>query len=372
MKDNVFAGLPELGWDSFFAGQYRSLHLAGSVPARVGSVLKNTFRIFTYRGELTAVIPGNYHHEAVENSLFPSVGDWVTVGLEPGSDQALIRSVLPRKSVFTRQAPGGRQRLSGGKIQEQVVAANVDTVFIVSGLDGGRNLNLRRIERYLVLAWGSGALPVVILNKADLAPDISSIIEEVEHVAVGVAVHAVSALENTGLDLVRDYLKAGTTAAFLGSSGVGKSAIINALIGEERQDTGAIRGSDKEGRHTTTRRELILLPGGGMVIDTPGMREIQVWGDQDNLDDAFADIAELALDCRFVDCRHDAEPGCAVKEAVESGLLDESRFESYLKLQREMQRLAARYDDKARAEDKQKKRQFGKMVREVKKFDKRK
>jgi len=248
--------------------------------------------------------------------------------------------------------PATRCQSPGGRTQQQVIAANIDIVFLVSGLDGGRNLNLRRMERYLTLAWNSGARPIIVLNKSDLCPDIESVMRDTEEIAPGVPVHAVSALEKLGLDVLRDYITKGQTAALLGSSGVGKSAIINAMLGTERLQVGAVRESDREGRHTTTQRELILLPGGGAVIDTPGMREIQLRGDEKGLRDAFADIEQLAEHCRFSDCRHDNEPGCAVREAIETGVLHPARFESYRRLQRELRHQAAREDYSAGQEEK--------------------
>jgi ribosome biogenesis GTPase len=221
-------------------------------------------------------------------------------------------------------------------------------VFVVSGLDGGRAFNLRRIERYLALARESGATPVVVLNKADVCRDIEACVREAETTAFGAPVYPVSATERIGLDLLRGHLTHGRTAALLGSSGVGKSALVNALLGVERQATFAVREDDRRGRHTTTSREMILLPGGGIIIDTPGMRELRMWGDEDSLADTFEDVAELATQCRFRDCRHQREPGCAIHRAIGQGVLDTGRFDSYLRLQREIARLARRQDHKAR------------------------
>jgi ribosome biogenesis GTPase / thiamine phosphate phosphatase len=286
------------------------------------------------------------------------VGDWVAVKPLEGEKRGIIQAVLPRKSKFSRKMPGER-------IAEQIVSSNIDTVFIVSGLDGGRNFNLRRIERYLTLAWSSGAIPVIVLNKADLCPDTGQLIRSVDEIAPGVSVHAVSARERTGLEELKKYLSKGTTVAFLGSSGVGKSSLINALLGEEKQETGQVRGDDRMGRHTTTRRELILLPSGGVMIDTPGMREIQMWNGEDGLQETFEDIEILAKECRFADCTHNKEPGCAVKSAISQGELDLARFESYRKLQSELAYLASKEELGARRYEKQKWKKVAKWVKAI-------
>ncbi len=311
--------LDDLGWDSFFQNNFKALNLSGTVPARIASEYKESFQAYNQHGELTAIISGKLRYQSEAEDQYPAVGDWAAVKPLPGESKAVIQALLPRKSKFSRKAAGDRT-------EEQIVSANIDTVFIVGGMDGGRSFNLRRIERYVTLAWSSGAVPVIVLNKVDLCPDIDAVILQAEAAAPGVAIHPVSAKEQTGLDALRNYLGRGKTAAFLGSSGVGKSALINALLGAEKQKTGEVREDDKLGRHTTTRRELIMLPGGGMVIETPGMREIQMWADEEDLHMAFPDIERLAGQCRFSDCSHNAESGCAVKAAVESGDLDPARL----------------------------------------------
>ena len=339
--------LAELGWDSFFREQFQLLEVPGSVPARVISEQRHSYQVYTQHGELSAEISGRIRYQARTADQYPAVGDWVVVKPFINEGKGVIHMVLPRKSAFSRM-------VAGEKTEEQVVAANVDTVFIVSGLDGGRNLNLRRIERYLTLAWESGASPVIVLNKVDICPDVDARIRDVEPVALGVSIHAVSATERIGLGALGRYIVRGKTTAFLGSSGVGKSAIINALLGVERQEVGEVRESDGKGRHTTSRRELILLPDGGAVIDTPGMRVIQVWSDEDDLRKAFDDVERLAGGCRFNDCTHRTEPGCAVKAAIQRGDLGIDRIQSYRKLQRELKHLVARQDSKARLEEKAK------------------
>jgi len=250
--------------------------------------------------------------------------------------------------------------------EEQVLSANIDTAFIVSGLDG--EYNLRRLERYVSVAWDSGTSPVVLLNKSDLRHDVDEIVSEVESTIIGVPVHSVSALIADSLEILNDYFGKGKTVSFLGSSGVGKSTIINSLLGYDRQKTGEVRESDSRGRHTTTYRELIALPEGGVLIDTPGMREIEIWGEQDGLSKAFDDIEELATRCRFNDCGHGSEPGCAVKEALDSGELDSARYQNYLKLQKELRRLALRKMGKEAHYQKMQGKKFASMVKEVKKL----
>jgi len=351
--------LEDFGWSPFFQDHFQGLKIPGTIPARVVSESRGSFRVYSRHGELTARISGKMQYRAGEEKQYPAVGDWVAVRPLLNERKGIIHAVLPRKSKFSR-------KVAGERTEEQVVSANVDTVFIVSGLDGGRNLNLRRIERYLTLAWSSGATPVIVLNKVDLCPDAGPYIRSVEGIAPGISVHPVSAKKRIGLDALRNYLARGNTAAFLGSSGVGKSALINALLGVEKQQTGEVRGDDRMGRHTTTKRELILIPGGGMVIDTPGMREIQLWAGEEDLQGTFHDIEALAKLCRFSDCSHNVESGCAVIEAVNRGELDPARLESYRKLQNELKYLASREENGARLYEKLKWKKIAKWSKELK------
>jgi ribosome biogenesis GTPase len=276
----------------------------------------------------------------------------------PQEEKGIIQAVLPRKSVFER-------KVAGETTVEQVVAANVDVVLIISGLDN--DFNLRRIERYLTLAWESGAMPVIVLNKADLCVNIDEKVAEVSAIAIGVPLHVTSAKDGRGLEIFQQYLIPGTTGALLGSSGVGKSSIINCLIGSDSLPTQEVSEYDSKGRHTTTYRQLILLPSGGIVIDTPGMRQLKLWGDDDGLKRVFEDIDELAISCRFRDCSHLGEPGCAVQIAIADGRLTSDRYESYLKLRKEQRYLEARQAMKANAVEKMRWKQISQYQKSLKK-----
>jgi len=358
MTTDSLHNLKQLGWDTFFQKHFEKMKIPDSVPARVISESKGSYQLFSQYGELTAKISGRMRYHAGAENQYPTVGDWVIIKPLVDEKKGIIQAVLPRKSKFSR-------KVAGERTEEQVVSANVDTVFIVSGLDGGRNFNLRRIERYLTLAWSSGATPVIVLNKVDLCLDVDVCIRNVEAIATGISIHPVSAKQRLGLDALRKYLTKGKTVAFLGSSGVGKSALINALLGVEKQDTAEVREDDRMGRHTTTKRELILLPGGGMVIDTPGMREIQMWAGEEDLQGTFYDIEMLAKGCRFSDCSHNVESGCAVRAAIDNGDLDPARLESFRKLQKELTYLASREEHSTRLYEKAKYKKIAKWVKEI-------
>ena len=350
--------LTEYGWDSAFDAQFASYAKDGLAPARVIRQLRDLSTLMTARGDLPGVVSGRFRHAARGPADYPAAGDWAAVNVFPGG-QVLIEALLPRRSAFTRKA-------AGEAVEAQVVAANVDTVFLVSGLDG--DFNLRRIERYLTAAWSSGAEPVIVLNKADLRPDLDDVIARTAAIAPGVAIVPASARDERGLDALAPYLLPRKTIAFLGSSGVGKSTMINRLLGEERFLTSAVSdGAAGRGRHTTTVREIVRLPGGALLIDTPGLRELQLWADDDGLDRTFDEIDRLAARCRFPDCGHGQEPGCAVRAAVESGDLDRGRWESYLKLRLELRRLELKKDEKTRRQrEKAVGRQFAARLKEVK------
>ena len=301
--------------------QYEGLHIG-----RVLSQSKDVYRVVTAKGEFFAVVSGKYRYGAQMISDYPAVGDFVMLDRDTGhTGNGIIHQLLTRKSAFIRKAAGK----SG---DEQIVATNVDTTFICMSLNN--DFNLRRLERYLVLVWESGSTPVVVLTKMDLCDDIQSKFRAVDAIGNGVDILGISAVTNEGFDDVMSYVTPGTTVALLGSSGVGKSTLINWLTGKETLETREIRDDDK-GRHTTTHRELVMLPNGGMVVDTPGMRELGMWDANEGLDMAFHEVEVFFDQCRFRDCTHTTEPGCAVYEAIRHGQLSEQRWQSYLKLKAE-------------------------------------
>ncbi|HEV8384327.1 MAG TPA: ribosome small subunit-dependent GTPase A [Candidatus Acidoferrales bacterium] len=324
----------ELGWNEFFEAEFRKIADEGLRPARVVEELKDAWRVQSESGELLGEIAGKLRLEQ-SSERWPAVGDWVAIAPRGGDARATIRVVLPRRSKVSR-------KVAGRAAEEQVIAANLDTIFVVSSLN--RDLNPRRIERYLAMVWESGASPAVLLTKSDVCDDAARFAAEIESVAIGVPVHVLSAVSGEGLAVLNNYLRPGRTVALVGSSGVGKSTLINRLLGRNELATKPIREDDDRGRHATTSRRLVLLPGGGMLIDTPGMRELQLWDADAGLDRAFEDIAARAAECRFRDCTHRAEPGCAVRQAIESGDLDAERLENFRKLERELAFLARKQD----------------------------
>ena len=346
--------LESLGWNPMLESSLRQMNQPELVPARITGKTRNFFHVRGEFGKGSANISGRAFYQGIQGSLYPAVGDWVGLRINIPNQNYEIEAVLPRKSKISRQISGGRDRYDGGATDEQVIAANVDIVFITGSLDGSRNLNRNKIERYLVLARASAAAPVIILNKSDLCTDVQRQIDIVKQIAPSVPVLAMSATQASGLEGLKQYLAKGSTAVFLGPSGVGKSSIINALLGAERLKVGEVREADFRGRHTTTGQELILLPGGGAVIDTPGMREIQLWVDEEDLAGTFPDIELLAQGCRFHDCRHHSEPGCAVKKAIDDGALEARRLHNYHKLEREVRHMEARKNDFAQVEEKKK------------------
>lgn len=335
----------DLGWNSFFEKAFEPYLSGGYRAGRVSLEHKHMYRVQTEACEALAEVSGKMRHLALRREDYPAVGDWVVLSIREEEQRATIHAVLPRKSKFSR-------KVAGQVTEEQIVATNVDTVFLVTALN--LDFNVRRIERYLVLAWESGANPVIVLSKADLCPDPEALAAEVAAVAVGVPIHIISSAENRGIQELADYISPGQTVALLGSSGVGKSTLVNRIYGKEILDTGDIRSGDDKGKHTTTHRELISLPGGGILIDTPGMRELQLWDASEGLSTSFQDIEELAEQCFFQNCKHQNEPKCAVKEALDEGTLPEGRFHSYVKLQKELAYLARKEDKGLQAAEKAK------------------
>ena len=344
--------LEELGWSAFFADAFEPYNTDGRTPARVAVRHHGPCELLTEQGPLGGIPSGR-----LEATELPAVGDWVVARPLPGERKALIEAVLPRRSAFTRKEAWERT-------VEQVVAANVDTVFLVSAFR--HDLNPRRMERYLTAAWESGASPVIVLNKADLAADPDAEAAPVEAVAFGVPVHHVSAASGDGLDALQTHLSPGRTVALLGSSGVGKSTLVNRLAGHRVMKVRDLR-QDGSGRHTTTHRELVTLAGGGLLLDTPGMRELQLWAGEESLDATFDDVVSLFERCRFNDCSHEREPGCAVRAALADGTLSRERYDSWRKLQRELRRLEVRQNARLRAEARKEIRRFSRDVKNLKK-----
>lgn len=333
--------LEQFGWNSYFEATWQEGDREHAVAGRVIAQQRKFWRVAGEFGECWAEAAGKLRLAADEGADWPAVGDWVVLELHDAESSAVIREVLPRRSRFVRKS-------AGKKIAEQVIAANVDTVLLMSALDG--DFNPRRVERYLAQCWESGARPVMVLNKADVCVDAAEKATEMERIALGTAVCVISAATGQGVENLEPFLERGQTLAMLGSSGVGKSTLANRLLGELLQEVQAVRESDSRGRHTTTARELLVLPGGALLMDTPGLRELQLWDAEDGLAQAFADIDAFGQKCRFSDCRHEGEPGCAVEAALNEGKLDPARLENRRKLLREQEFLRRKVDPEARQE----------------------
>lgn len=345
--------IEKYGWNSKWEEKMTSKELVG----RVLLEHKHLYRVVTNDGEWLCSLSGKFKFDN-NREAFPAVGDWVVLEQMPGEEKGIIQQVLPRQSQFSR-------KVAGTTMEIQLVAVNVDYVFLVMSLN--QDFNVRRLERYLLAAWDSGATPVVVLTKKDACEQLDYYINEVESIAFGVEIFAVSSVTGEGIEDLAALLGEGKTGALLGSSGVGKSSLINALSGEEVMAVSDIREDDSKGRHTTTHRELSLLPGGGLLIDTPGMREFQLWDSSEGISNSFQDIEELAMQCRFRDCQHKKEPGCTIQEAIRSGVLKEDRYRSYVKLLRELAHMERKNDLAAQKTERDKWKQLAKAQKNNKK-----
>ncbi|WP_198508255.1 ribosome small subunit-dependent GTPase A [Bacillus alkalisoli] len=338
--------IQKLGWNKTLENSF--LEIENASQYTVGRVMlehKRLYRVATETGELLAEVSGKFRFVAHAREDFPAVGDWVVISVRESEGKATIHHLLPRFSKFSR-------KVAGENTEEQIVAVNVDTVFLVQSLN--HDFNPRRLERYLVMAWESGANPVVLLTKADLCEDVESLINEVEAVAFGIPIHVISVKEETGIEALQPYFQEGKTVALLGSSGTGKSTLTNYLIGEYKQEVKEVREDDDKGKHTTTYRELYLLNSGGLVLDTPGMRELQLWEADHSISQSFQDIEALTGQCQFRDCTHKNEPNCAVQLAITEGQMDDSRLQSYFKLQKELAYLERKTNKQAQLAEKAK------------------
>ncbi len=350
--------LNKWGWNSSFEDNFKTFKTQGLIAGRIVLESRHIYEVVTETGRYKAKVSGHYMYTALNRADYPTIGDWVALKIE--GDNAVIEKCILRKSSFSRKR-------AGVEIEEQVIAANIDFVFLVFGLDGGRNFSPGALERFLTRAWDSGANPVIILNKKDLSTDPETTLLEAESISAGTPIYLTSAKTGEGLEDLKKYLSTGKTVAFTGFSGVGKSALINKLCGVELMKTGTLREYDLKGRHTTTRKELILLKDGGILIDSPGIKELQLWGDEESLSFSFQDIISISENCRFKDCTHTGEPNCAVQNALATGELDHRRFENYLDMRKELRYLDSKKDKRAQLEEKAKWKDLANLKKSFKK-----
>ncbi len=341
-----------LGWNQFFEEHFEKLKKKDCLPARILRIEKSSYHICTREGMLKAKLSGILRYRSDNKSDLPSVGDWVSTRIPAGSNEALIDSIIPRKNEFSRKAPisggrkigmiGDRETIVGGKTEKQVIAANLDLIFYIAGLD--RVVNIRLIERIITSCWESDTKLVIILNKADLKTEeeICEIEDEIQRISLSTPVHTVSAINHKGFNQLDCYFKKGVTISLLGYSGAGKSTFINHFLEGNFLKTGAVRNRDKKGKHTTTWRELLLVPKGGIIIDNPGIREMQLWTTPDDINRTFEDIEELSHLCKFKNCTHNNEPGCAILDALQNDRIDETRYLNYIKMHSETLYLLSR------------------------------
>jgi len=349
--------LTEFGWNNKWQDKYDEYKMTNPHKnVTIGRVLlehKRSYRVITEMGEWLATPSGHFQYHAQIRRDYPAVGDWVVLEQLPGEEKGVIHAILPRTSLFSRKE-------AGLAFEEQIIAVNVDHVFLTMSLN--KDFNLRRLERYLIAAYDSGANPIIVLTKKDLCEDVSNYISQVETICFGVPVYIISSFTGEGIDELQQLLAGSKTAALLGSSGVGKSSLTNALCGQNVMAVQTIREDDAKGRHTTTHRELFQLPQGGLLIDTPGMREFQLWNNAESLDNGFNDIELLATQCRFRDCEHVKEPGCAVLTAIEEGELEKNRYNSYCKLKRELAFIERKANTQAQVAERNKRKKVSKKI----------
>jgi ribosome biogenesis GTPase len=345
--------LVTLGWNNFFEARFASHRAQGLLPGRVSIQHKDRYVLFTEQGEVHANVSGKFRFDVSGLKEFPAVGDWVAYEIDSGDQSAIIHHVLERRSKFSRKVAGDRP-------DEQIIAANIDIAFLVMGLDG--NYNLRRLERYLTAVQESEVRSVIVLNKSDLCPFLEKCVQEVLSIAQGIHVIVMSALRAEDAVPLRSLLMPGITGVLLGSSGVGKSTITNQLLGKKHSQVQNVRETDSHGRHTTPHRELLVLPNGGIIIDTPGLRELQLWTGEEGMQDSFDDIEKLAENCRFRNCKHEAEPNCAVKQALANGMLDPGRYEGFQKLQSESFFQTTKHDKNLQQQKKERDKKNAKQI----------